>query len=447
MDGARFDAFARLFASRRSRRGALASAVTVLAGSIGLRGRTEATVTGPVASTFPCVDHLFGSGSATGGHHVTFRVRLSAPAPTGGAKIALGSSNAAITHPGTVTVPAGATDYTFTATAHPVATDMAVVVSASIGTCRVSRSVTVKAPVLRSMSVQSVIRSGGRGKITLCLTGAAPAGGTTVTLNSSRPSILPVPATIVVPTGKACLSTVVAAANVGHDVSVTITAKRGTRLSQPTVVRNFDTATPTPTNTPTDTPTSTPPNTPTATPTNSPTATATPAVCGSGGLCTVFVTSRLYDGNLGGLAGGDAKCGELADAAGLPGTFRAWLSGNAFGASSRLDPSSGPYRLVNGTTVATNLADLTDGGLAAPIHLTESGTFVEGTAETRVWTATQVDGTSFGQTCSNATSPADWSTTSARTIAGVSTAANASWTVVDVQPCTSFFRLYCFQVA
>ena len=129
-------------------------------------------VAGPPASTVPCVDHLFGSGSATGGHHITFRVRLSAPAPTGGAKIALGSSKAAITVPATVTVPAGATEYTFSAATHPVAADTVVVVSASTGACRVSRSVTVKAPVLRSLSVQTVIRGGGQGKITVCLNGA-----------------------------------------------------------------------------------------------------------------------------------------------------------------------------------------------------------------------------------------------------------------------------------
>src|SRR6476661_2029033 len=439
MDGARFDNLARLFASRRSRRGVLASAVTVVAGAIGLRSRTGAQVTGPAASTIPCVDHIFGSGSATGGHHITFRVRLSAPAPTGGAKIALGSSKAAITVPATVTVPAGATEYTFSAATHPVAADTVVVVSAATGACRVSRSVTVKAPVLRSLSVQTVIRGGGQGKITVCLNGATASGGSAVAVNSNRPSILHVPSSIVIPAGKACLSIVVNAANVGSDVPVTITAKKGGTLSQPTVVRNFNAATPTPTTTPTDSPT--------ATATDSPTATATPAVCGSGGPCTIFVTSTTYDGNLGGLAGGDAKCQTHAAAAGLPGMFRAWLSGNALDASSRFDLSAGPYRLVNGTTIATNLTDLTDGTLAAPIDVTESGAFVEQTAETRVWTATLADGTSFGQTCSNTSSPADWSTTSARTVAGVSTAANASWTFLAVEPCATFLHLYCVQVA
>jgi hypothetical protein len=275
MDGARFDNFTRLFASRRSRRGVLASAAMVVTGAIGLHGRTEAQVTGPAAGTTSCVNFLFGSGSATGGHHVTFRVRLSAPAPAGGANVTMGSSNAAITMPATVTVPAGATEYTFTAPTHPVAADTVVVVSASTGACMVSRSVTIKPPILRALHVQTVIRGGGQGKITVCLTGAAPTGGATVALTSSQPGILPVPSSIVIPAGKGCLSIVINAASVGSDVPVTISATKGGTLSQPTVVRNFNTATPTPTNTPTDTPTSTPTNTPTDTPTNTPTSTPT----------------------------------------------------------------------------------------------------------------------------------------------------------------------------
>ena len=275
MDGTRFDDFARSFASRRSRRGVLASAATVVAGAIGFHGRTEAQATGPAAGTTSCITFLFGSGSATGGHHVTFRVRLSAPAPAGGANVTMGSSDAAITLPATVTVPAGATEYTFTATTHPVAADTAVVVSAATGACTVSRSVTIKAPVLRALHVQSVIRGGGQGKITVCLNGATAAGGATVALSSSQPGVLPVPSSIVIPAGKGCLSIVVNASSVGSDVPVTITATKGGTLSQPTVVRNFNTATPTPTNTPTDTPTNTPTNTPTDTPTNTPTSTPT----------------------------------------------------------------------------------------------------------------------------------------------------------------------------
>jgi len=44
--------------------------------------------------------------------------------------------------------------------------------------------------------------------------------------------------------------------------------------------------------------------------------------------CTriVFATSTLQNGNLGGLAGADQICQEHADAAGLLGSFKAWLS-------------------------------------------------------------------------------------------------------------------------
>jgi hypothetical protein len=40
----------------------------------------------------------------------------------------------------------------------------------------------------------------------------------------------------------------------------------------------------------------------------------------------MFVTSSGISGNMGGLAGGDAKCAQLAQAAGLPGNYVAWLA-------------------------------------------------------------------------------------------------------------------------
>jgi hypothetical protein len=86
MDGAGFDAFARVIASRGSRRGVLASVATVITGSIGLRNGTNAHVTTDITSSAPCVYYLFGSGGATGDHHIRNRLRLAAPAPTGGGK-------------------------------------------------------------------------------------------------------------------------------------------------------------------------------------------------------------------------------------------------------------------------------------------------------------------------------------------------------------------------
>lgn len=85
----------------------------------------------------------------------------------------------------------------------------------------------------------------------------------------------------------------------------------------------------------------------------------------------VFVSSETYYGDLGGLDGADAKCQALADAAGLFGEYKAWLSDATTSAESRLNHNPRPYILVDGTVVADDWADLTDGNIDNPINLTE----------------------------------------------------------------------------
>ena len=102
----------------------------------------------------------------------------------------------------------------------------------------------------------------------------------------------------------------------------------------------------------------------------------------------VFASSQSYRGNLGGLAGADAKCPARADAAGLPGTYRAWLSTATESAGGRMTPSTLPYVLVNGVRVAANFADLVDGTLENPISVTEKGVSVS--SFLIVWTATNL---------------------------------------------------------
>jgi hypothetical protein len=125
---------------------------------------------------------------------------------------------------------------------------------------------------------------------------------------------------------------------------------------------------------------------------------------------TVFVTSQRFDGNFGGgqrILGypmADQRCQTLAQQAGRSGTYKAWISGRVdtgagpltHGVVHRFAQSSGPYVLVNGTKVADNWADLTDGSLDHAIDLTEQGTAVG--PEARVWTNT----TSGGQAWDNA---------------------------------------------
>ena len=108
----------------------------------------------------------------------------------------------------------------------------------------------------------------------------------------------------------------------------------------------------------------------------------------------VFATSETYSGDLAGLAGADKKCNSLATAAGLAnaGAFLAWMSDGADGPSARMTHSTGRYLLVDGTLLATNWTDLTDGDLAAPIDRDEHGAPID-MLQGFAWTGATAQGT------------------------------------------------------
>lgn len=102
----------------------------------------------------------------------------------------------------------------------------------------------------------------------------------------------------------------------------------------------------------------------------------------------VFVSSATYPGDMGGLAGADAKCQALADAAGATNATYGFLSGRSWkawlsseleetGPRFRFNGSSLPYYLVdNATMIAPNFTTFIEPTIAllAPINLTEIGT-------------------------------------------------------------------------
>ncbi len=161
---------------------------------------------------------------------------------------------------------------------------------------------------------------------------------------------------------------------------------------------------------------------------------------------TVFVTSETFTGNLGGLDGADEKCQRLATAAGLGGTFKAWLSTANENAKDRI-PQEGPYQLVNGTVISDTLPGLLDNAIDAPILVDESlNRPVAGT----VYTGTGPDGivSGFGSfTCGGWTSAAGCSQTA---VIGENASTTRSWTAIsDFGDCNqsecSFARhIYCF---
>ena len=185
--------------------------------------------------------------------------------------------------------------------------------------------------------------------------------------------------------------------------------------------------------------------------------TCEPLRCGNGGPCTVFMTNDGFDGaQIGGLAGGDAKCQAAADAstANLTGTFRAWLSAGSDTPGTRFSnlADAGPYRLVpNGgdggnppPLVATDFADLLSCGatcLQSAINRNQDGQVQGGNPG--VWTGTLANGNASADTCEG------WSSDSnaANGMTGSGTNNTTFWTENGPGSCNLDFVLYCFQQA
>ena len=130
-------------------------------------------------------------------------VNLWSPAPAGGVVVSLTSSNPAlIALPSSVTIPAGSTSATFNAITYPVATDTAVVITASSSDGKVQTAVTVQAPSLISFTLaSSAIVGAGSTTGTVVLNGQAPVGGMVVALSSQWPTYVSVPTSCTVPAG------------------------------------------------------------------------------------------------------------------------------------------------------------------------------------------------------------------------------------------------------
>ena len=163
---------------------------------------------------------------------------------------------------------------------------------------------------------------------------------------------------------------------------------------------------------------------------------------------TVFVTSQVFTGDLGGLAGADAKCQAAAIAAELPGTYRAWLSSSTESTKDRLVHSSIPYRLLDGTEIAGNWVDLTDGSLDAGINVSENksppGKGTHSCIPSSlpiVWTST----TDSGAAVAGEYFCDDWSGTTGDGSAGAAGFADSTWTSNCLPKCGDEAALYCVE--
>ncbi len=152
----------------------------------------------------------------------------------------------------------------------------------------------------------------------------------------------------------------------------------------------------------------------------------------NGGRKRVFVTRTWFTGNLGGLAGADAKCAEAAAAAGLGSVWKAYVSVTGTSAFDRLDDVA-PW-VVNGSGVMAfatkaQLKDLPTN----PLRGDEFGNEFR----TDAWTGTLEDGTAADANCS------DW--TSERGDGGRGTNIYTRWSYDGASSCASQMSLFCFE--
>ncbi|CAN1509280.1 FG-GAP repeat [Fimbriimonadaceae bacterium] len=149
----------------------------------------------------------FGVVYEVGGKNVTGTITLAEPAPAGGARVNLMTTSPNMTVPTVVTVPAGATSATFTATTLPVATDGFVDVMATSEVSGNFRTAfEVRSPRVGSLSTSATeLAPGGTVNLTFTLQAVAGPGGVPVTLTSSNPAGVTIPTSMVVPQGQSRL--------------------------------------------------------------------------------------------------------------------------------------------------------------------------------------------------------------------------------------------------
>ncbi|MEM6991143.1 MAG: hypothetical protein AAF721_11615 [Myxococcota bacterium] len=149
-----------------------------------------------------------------------------------------------------------------------------------------------------------------------------------------------------------------------------------------------------------------------------------------------FVTSTSHNGALGGLAGADEICGDLAADAGLEGEFVAFLGiTGAENGRQRLEGSRGWVR-----TDGRPVLDLPTDPILYPLRIDEAGNDVG--ADVEVWTGDRSNGIVPLETC------LEWTSSFAGDdgIAGYADAVATDFHDATRDPCSFARRLYCFQL-
>jgi len=144
-------------------------------------------------------------------------------------RIDLTSSDAVAVVPASVVLPAGDTTTSFTVTTRLVAADTMAMITATVGDERHDAALQVRSPVARPPTLDfleldaSVVSGGQNAQGTVRLTGAAPAGGLSVSVRSSNAAGI-VPGTVAIQAGALNATFVITTRPVTIDTQFEITA-------------------------------------------------------------------------------------------------------------------------------------------------------------------------------------------------------------------------------
>ncbi len=150
---------------------------------------------------------------------------------------------------------------------------------------------------------------------------------------------------------------------------------------------------------------------------------------------------------LGGIVSANARCQAAANAAGLQGTYYAWLAdsdpNSAPATRFSSDIRSGTYAIVmpNGTQIAADWSDLTDGNISNNLSVTEFGSSLISHVDGNMITNVNSDRTQFASTgtCS------DYTSGSEPVRRGDSRQSDGRWTSSGTVGCNAGAHIYCFE--
>lgn len=161
-----------------------------------------------------------------------------------------------------------------------------------------------------------------------------------------------------------------------------------------------------------------------------------------GGDHFLFTTSAVYDGNLGGLTGADAKCMERAKAAGLKGDYKALLSTSTVHAKDRINIRGKVFR-IDGALLANNAADLWDGNLNNTLTVDEAGAPTVANLNQTPWTGSTPTGLLNSERGN--TTCGDWTNISGNTYLGLAYYKDSYWMYypTTIYSCREPNSVYC----